>query len=94
MVLYIHFKLKCLYPTAKLQISLLELNDNCKLGQEGTILAVFNIAWHQCTSAFSSKFSGSLFMEREATWSYWWTTKLKSAFFFSLLFLFVIFVSK
>lgn len=21
-------------------------------------------------------------MEREATWSYWWTTKLKSAFFF------------
>lgn len=51
MVLYIHFKLKCLYPTAKLQISLLELNDNCKLGQEGTILAVFNIAWHQCINA-------------------------------------------
>lgn len=31
-----------------MQISLLELNDNCKLGQEGTILAAFNIASHQC----------------------------------------------
>lgn len=25
-------------------------------------------------------------MEREAIWSYWWTTKLKSAFFFSFFF--------
>jgi hypothetical protein len=53
-----------------MQISLLELIDTLQIRtQKGIILVVFNATWHQCTPAFSTKFHGSLFMEREAPWT-------------------------